>query len=188
MDYLSIVTKDQIDKLLTKAQSDQRKRAIIPLTKDEYTGPQVAVSLILPGSYVRIHKHPKGAEQWFGLQGRILVPTYDDEGNLLDCRVVAGLESALSGTQWNYAVPQGRFHGAFALHPYALTMHVSPGPHVFAEDKVDAPFAPKEGYNNGIIENSALDYNNARRADLESYAAALQGYNSHAIQTAAIGQ
>ena len=26
MDYLSIVTKDQIDKLLTKAQSDQRKR------------------------------------------------------------------------------------------------------------------------------------------------------------------
>ncbi len=130
-----------IEGLIQKAHDSPRRRASAPLHDDQHPGPQALRSAILPGSYVRPHKHRSSSELWIYLQGSIYVPTFDEQGDLID-NVLMGPGS--EGSLRYFEVPQFVYHGAIAVRNPAITIHINQGPHNQKTYMDHHPLAPDE--------------------------------------------
>lgn len=92
-------------------------------------------------SYVRPHRHadPDKVEAFVALQGRLLVLTFDDAGE-----VVAHAVLDPAGPVRGAEIPPRTWHALLALDPVAVAFEVIQGPYDPATHKTFASWAPAD--------------------------------------------
>lgn len=123
------------------AAASPRHRAIVRY--HEHAEPiQRMLNVVEPASYVRPHRHadPAKLEIFLVLQGRALVLTFDDAG-----QVTSFQEIAAGGPCWGVEIPAGTWHSLVSLEPGTTLYELIEGAFEPASHKDYAPWAPVEG-------------------------------------------
>ena len=136
---MRVITRLDIEGLITEANLSARRRAILRLHEHEETV-QRMVNAILPGSYVTPHKHenPDKVELFNILVGRVAVLQFSAVGEVED---IAILEQG--GLNVVAEIPPRVYHSMIALEPAAV-LEIIQGPYDAATHKKFAPWAPQE--------------------------------------------
>lgn len=129
-----------VEAILTRARVSPRLRANVC-----FHGPedrlQRMVNCALKGSYFAPHRHdqPGKIEIFTILRGRVLIASFDDDGDITD-RVV--LDPAIG--PWQAEIPPGTWHTLAVLSADAALYEVIDGKYDAATHKRFAPWAPPE--------------------------------------------
>ena len=87
------------------------------------------LNVLMPGTQIAVHHHPTKAETFVILKGKVKVTTYNDDGEILESRVI----SQGNGT-YGVDIPKNVWHGVECLEPSVLLV-CKEGP--FVEHEVD---------------------------------------------------
>ena len=87
------------------------------------------INALLPGTQIPVHHHPTKDETFVILKGRVRVTTYNDQGQVLESRVISP-EDGVYGAD----IPKNVWHGVQCLEPSVL-LECKEGP--FVEHEVD---------------------------------------------------
>jgi cupin fold WbuC family metalloprotein len=100
------------------------------------------LNAVQPDSYVRPHRHldPPKAEAWIVLRGALVFFTFEDDGQVRDCFLLAA-----HGPRFGVDLAPGIYHAFLALKPDTVLYEVKPGPYAPENDKAFAAWAPEEG-------------------------------------------
>jgi cupin fold WbuC family metalloprotein len=130
-----------IDALLAQAQGAPRLRKNLNFHDNEAHPCQRLLNAIVPGSYVRPHRHLSENKEEFMMivRGCLGVVFFDAEGN-----VTGKLKLEENGPVRAVSVPTGVFHTAVALEPTVI-FEAKAGPYAPHLPTEVAPFAPAEG-------------------------------------------
>ncbi len=133
------VTQYEIEKLMWQAGTSQRKRSILRLHQHE-DKVQRMVNAILPGSYIRPHKHenPDKVELFYLIKGLVAVLIFNHVGNIDE---ILPLDE--NGSIQLIEIPPRTYHSIVALKPSAL-LEIIEGPYVAETHKQFADWAPAE--------------------------------------------
>lgn len=136
---MRVISNEDIAGLMAQAEASPRRRAIFRL-HEHHEPVQRMVNAILPGSYVRPHKHedPDKVELFSILVGRVAVLQFDVEGRLEELQVLDA-----GGPLRVVDIPPRTYHSLLALEPAAL-LEIIQGPYDVATHKRFAPWAPEE--------------------------------------------
>lgn len=151
------ITQVEIEQIIWQAKKSQRKRAILKLHHHTDTV-QRMVNAVIPGSYIRPHKHetPDKVELFSILKGKVAVLRFNHIGE-----VEAVLELDEHGSVKIVEIPPRTYHAIVALQPSAL-LEIIEGPYEEATHKQMASWAPPEDspkasdyliYMNSIVDN-----------------------------------
>jgi cupin fold WbuC family metalloprotein len=131
-----------IDQVSDKAKTAPRQR----MNHNFHQSPDDLLNRMLnamePGTYVQPHKHenPDKREAFLILRGSILVISFDNDGAITD-HVVMSQERGVFGLE----IPPRTFHTLICLESGSVVYELKDGPYEVANDKIFAPWAPKEG-------------------------------------------
>jgi len=103
------------------------------------------LNVMQPGTYVRPHRHLRGAEVngfefFLVLQGKLGLLVMDEQGNVRD-RALLTATGDLRGIE----LPEGTIHTLVVLAPDTVLLELKEGPYVPATDKDFLPQFPAEG-------------------------------------------
>lgn len=106
-----------LEDLFKRARLSERKRAFHVLrSSDKGEIPAIMFDVLLPGTYVRPHKHPMndGREIWIPISGRMKVIIFNDDGTIKESYYLSSRENIFLET------PSKTFHTVIALEPSVL--------------------------------------------------------------------
>lgn len=141
MNKVQAVDTAMIDGLLAQAQASPRQRKNLNFHERETHPCQRLLNAILPGSYVRPHRHLLENKEEFMLvmRGCLGVILYDAHG-----QITGKMKLTENGPVRAISIPTGQYHTAVALAPTVI-FEAKGGPYApHAPDEL-APFAPAEG-------------------------------------------
>ena len=146
------INQELLDELLVKAENSSRKRANYNFHKSAEETMHRMLNCMNPGTYVAPHKHqnPDKNEAFIILKGKILIITFNEEGDITTSMI---LEAGTS--QFGAEIPPRTYHTLIPLEQGSILYEVKDGPWDIVTDKTFAPWAPKEG------EEGTLEYNNS---------------------------
>ncbi len=131
-----------LDNLVREARASERKRKNYNFHKHPSDNLQRMLNALEPGSYVQPHKHesPDKREAFIILRGEAVVVEFDDEGEITESHI-------LSNKTGNYGVEVAprTWHAIYALQSGTVVYELKDGPYNPRNDKVFAPWAPREG-------------------------------------------
>ena len=138
---MKLLDQETVTMLLETAGESPRLRAnhnLHPVLEDPV---QRFFNAMLPGTYVRPHRHttPLRWELFLVLQGAMALLLFDDSG-----RVEARQELSAEGPVFGSEVEPGCWHALVALQPSVL-FELKQGPYSALTDKDFAAWAPAEG-------------------------------------------
>ncbi|MCZ2155328.1 MAG: WbuC family cupin fold metalloprotein [Bryobacterales bacterium] len=139
-----VISQDQIDKLVARANELPRRR----INWNLHTGPDDAVhrfiNVLLRGTYVAPHRHvtPPKPESFVVLEGELALFQFGESGEV-DCVTLLG--PSRTPRIYGIDLAPGVWHTLVVLSPVAAIFEVKPGPYVPTSDKDFAPWAPREG-------------------------------------------
>lgn len=131
------------DGLMTRAADSPRRRAHHNVHQSLDEPVQRLFIAMLPGSYVRPHRHMLETKWEFFMvvKGEIDVILFDNDGTVTDrIRLEAGDPGQCSSLQ----IPPGTWHTT-VCHSPVIFFEVKQGPYIPEEDKNFASWAPAEG-------------------------------------------
>lgn len=130
-----------LDRLLAEAGNLPRLRKNFNFHEHDAHPCQRLLNAILPGSYVRPHRHLAQAKDEFMvvLRGSLGIVFFDADG-----AVSRTVTLAAGGATCAVSVPSGVFHSVLALVP-AVMFEAKAGPYEPLTPDELAPFAPAEG-------------------------------------------
>lgn len=99
------LNKQLFDEIAKKAAESPRLRMNYDLRNDGNEQSQRMINVLLPGTFVPIHRHPATSETVVCLEGSCIERYYDNEGNETE-KFVLSAGSDLIGLQ----IPAGQFH------------------------------------------------------------------------------
>jgi len=135
------VDDTMIDDLLAQAMASPRQRKNLNFHDRESHPCQRLLNAIVPGSYVRPHRHllDNKEELMIVVKGCLGVVLYDASGV-----VVGKMKLDENGPVRAVSIPTGVFHTAVALKPTVI-FEAKGGPYAPHSPEEQAPFAPAEG-------------------------------------------
>ena len=138
---MKLLDSNTLRALLATAGASPRLRAnhnLHPRLEDPV---QRFFNAMLPGTYVRPHRHstPPRWELFLVLRGRLALLVFDDAGRVEDRQ-----ELSAEGPVFGAEVEAGRWHTLLALQP-AVLFELKQGPYSALTDKDFASWAPAEG-------------------------------------------
>ena len=141
MNNVLAVDTAMIDGLLAQANAAPRLRKNLNFHERESHPCQRLLNAILPGSYVRPHRHVLENKEEFMMivRGCLGVILYDAQGN-----VTGKMKLDEHGAVRAVSIPIGVFHTAVALAPTVI-FEAKGGPYAPHLPEELAPFAPAEG-------------------------------------------
>lgn len=143
-----MITVDQtlLDKLSAKAQHSRRKRTTLNFHKEASDSIHRMLNAMQPGTYIPPHKHenPDKREAFWVLRGKIALVIFNDDGSIREHKV-------LDPDKGNYGteLPARTWHCLICLKENSVAYEVKDGPWNPENDKIFAPWAPKEGNKEG---------------------------------------
>ncbi|NVO02785.1 MAG: WbuC family cupin fold metalloprotein [Bacteroidetes bacterium] len=125
-----------------KAESSVRKRTNHNFHEVNEDLIQRLINAVEPYSYIQPHKHenPDKREVFTILSGSVLVVEFDNSGKITDS-IVLNFQNGNFGCE----IKAKTWHTIIALEPGSALFEVKDGPYNPNEDKIFAPWAPKEG-------------------------------------------
>ncbi len=155
------ITQESINKVCDEARDSKRKRKNYNYHDELSDTLQRLLNAMQPGTYIQPHKHeaPDKREAFIILQGRILVLTYNNEGEITEHFI-------LDPKEGNYGVeiPEKTWHSLIVLEEDSIVYEVKDGPYSPVSDKNFASWAPAEGeegcteFNDRILQKLGLKY------------------------------
>ena len=147
---IQTITAATLDALLAKARQSPRLRAIQRLHEDDWEHAHRMLNALVPGTYVRPHRHPDkyNGEGFILLRGRLAVLIFDEAGTLNQAAsCVLSLPNGSMGGCFGMDIPPGVWHSLVALEDSVLyeTKGQPAGGYVQDSDKDFAPWSPAEG-------------------------------------------
>lgn len=152
------INTELLNQLSNKAQVAPRLR----MNHNFHQSPEDLLNRMLnamePGTYVQPHKHenPDKREAFLLLRGAMLVVSFDDAGTITD-HVILNPATGNFGLE----IPPRTYHTLICLESGSVLYELKDGPYDIANDKVFAPWAPKEG------ETGTSEYNRKLLRDLQ---------------------
>lgn len=139
-----LISQDQIDALVARAQSLPRRRVNWNLHATLEDPVHRFLNVMLRGTYVAPHRHvaPPKPESFIVLEGEVALFQFGEDGAV---DMVAFLGPATSPRVFGIDLAAGVWHALVVLSPVAVIFEVKAGPYVPATDKDFAPWAPLEG-------------------------------------------
>ena len=133
-------TQADIDNLIEKARTSDRRRAHLNQHATLEDPIQRLYIALEPETYVRPHRHtdPGKWESFILLQGHLSLLTFDDQGRVLE-RVELTPESTRTAE-----FPPGTWHTLVCQRSPTVIMEIKPGPFTPTGEKDFAPWAPAE--------------------------------------------
>lgn len=141
MSNIKAVDLPMIDDLLVQAHGAPRLRKNLNFHEYETHPCQRLLNAIVPGSYVRPHRHLSDNKEEFMMvvRGCLGVVFFDVHGN-----VTRKMKLEDDGPVRAVSIPTGVFHTAVALKPTVI-FEAKAGPYLPHLPEEVAPFAPPEG-------------------------------------------
>jgi cupin fold WbuC family metalloprotein len=141
MSSLQQVDNAKIDSLLAEARAAPRGRKNYNYHERTDHPCQRLLNAILPGSYVRPHRHVHADKDEFMIvvRGCLGVVFYDASG-----AVTGTMKLEAGGPVFAVSIPVGMWHTAIALAPTVI-FEAKGGPYTPLNAEELAPFAPAEG-------------------------------------------
>ena len=135
-----------IDDLLQQARTSPRLRAIRRLHDDDWEHAHRMLNALVPGTYVRPHRHPDEhqGEGFILLRGRLALLIFNDAGAVdNNLSLVLSQNDGCLGMD----LPPGVWHSLVALEETVIyeVKGQPAGGYVQANDKDFAPWSPEEG-------------------------------------------
>ncbi|MEK6917453.1 MAG: WbuC family cupin fold metalloprotein [Nanoarchaeota archaeon] len=136
------VNQKIIDDLLEEARKDPRLRKAKALKPADYTGVRPLLNAMLPGTYVRPHRHGERLDEyWLVLRGKLAPIYFTDEGDIKNYEIVS--ESSRDVSSLVY-IPEKNFHSLVVIDNPAVILEITQGPYDPKIYKEFAPWAPLE--------------------------------------------
>jgi len=139
---LSWLSRSVLEGALETSRVSPRGRVIQPFHKDGSATLQRMLNAVQPKSYIPPHRHldPPKAESWIVLRGSLAFFTFDEHGNIEECRKISA-----NGDVFGVDLEPGVYHTFFALEPDTVVFEVKSGPYAADTDKSFPIWAPREG-------------------------------------------
>lgn len=143
--------------LADEAQSLERKRKNLNYHAAFDDPINRMLNAIEPLSYAHPHKHenPDKREVFILLTGKVLLVFFNDEGQITDHCVLDNKET------FGVEIPPSTWHTIISLESGSVVYEVKDGPYSPSNDKIFAPWAPKEG------DQECVEYMNSVLQQLE---------------------
>lgn len=137
---MRLIDTPLMDRLSSEATLSPRRRAIHRFHEHEEPV-QRMLNALRDDSYVHPHRHadPDKVELFVALKGRLLVLTFDDEGQVLTHAVLDP-----DGPVFGAEIPPRTWHALLALDPVAIALEIIEGPYEATTHKKFAPWAPTD--------------------------------------------
>jgi len=106
-----------LKELFEKAKVSERKRALQVLrSSDKGEIPAVIFDILLPGTYVRPHRHPQedGREIWILISGRMKATIFNEDGSIKENYFLSANETVF------IEIPARTYHTIIAFEPSVL--------------------------------------------------------------------
>jgi cupin fold WbuC family metalloprotein len=138
---MKIVDRKAMRDLCLDAVKNPRLRKNLNLHNSYEDASQRLLNAMEPGSYIRPHRHlndPK-EECFIGIQGRVALIIFDDEGNVTSMIQLGPAEDTVC-----VDVSVGVWHTVVALEPGSVFFETKKGPYLPVRESDFAPWAPSE--------------------------------------------
>lgn len=123
-----------------EARESLRRRMLLPLHRSQDAIVQRMLNFFQPGTYIQPHLHPlpHATETIQVLRGGLGFLIFDDEGRVKSQHVLR------AGGLGLIDIEARVWHGFVTLEPDTVILEIKRGPYDQQNDKVFAPWAPKE--------------------------------------------
>lgn len=141
MDEIQLISKDLIEKVVTKAKKVPRKRMNHNFHASFDDPINRMLNAMEPGTYCRPHKHenPDKREVFIVLRGKLAVILFNDDGKIM--RVIKLIpKEGFYGAE----IPAKTWHTIVSLEQGSIAYEIKDGPYNVEDDKNFAPWAPEE--------------------------------------------
>ena len=130
-----------LDQLNAKAKASSRLRSTFNFHKEANDPMHRMLNAMEPGTYVPPHKHenPDKREACLVLRGKIALFTFYDDGTVKSATIL-GPETGNYGIE----LPPKTWHNLICIEKNSVAYEVKDGPWDPDNDKIFAPWAPKE--------------------------------------------
>lgn len=155
------INQEKIDQVCEESRKSPRKRKNYNYHEELSDPLQRLLNAMQPGTYIQPHKHenPDKREAFLVLQGKVLVVTFNNAGEIED-HILLDAKSGNYGAE----IPAGTWHSLIILENDSVVYEVKDGPYQKIDDKNFAPWAPAENdpecdaYINTIIEQLNMNF------------------------------
>lgn len=137
---MKVLDATRLDALSAQAAAAPRRRLNLNLHTPDDEAVNRLANAVMPGSYIRPHRHPDRWELLVALRGSFDIVLFDDDG-----RVQARQRLGGTGGAAVVEYPPGTWHSVLALEPGSVFFEVKPGPYVPGAAADWLPGAPPEG-------------------------------------------
>ena len=134
------IGKSDIDSLIIKAASNERKRARICTHQDISDAVHEMLIVHTKGNYVRPHKHNNKSESWHIIKGMADVVLFDDAGNITE---IIPMGDHSTSKRFYYRVHNPIYHSMLIRSEHFVFHEVTSGP-FYKNDTIFAPWSPDE--------------------------------------------
>lgn len=130
-----------LDHLLELAKKSPRKRASLPLHDHKYGGTRFIFNALLPGTYVRPHKHELDNKNEIIMvyRGSVLPLEFSDEGEILP-----GYKEVKSSSEIPLVELSEKIYNTILIKEPTVIAEIMKGPYVEETHKTFADWAPSE--------------------------------------------
>ena len=137
-----VADTDLLDKLSEQAKHSPRKRTTYNFHKTPGDPIHRMLNAMQPGTYIPPHKHenPDKREAFWVLRGKIALIIFNESGHIRD-HLILSPDNGNYGTELS---PRA-WHTLICLQENSVAFEVKDGPWDPSNDKIYAPWAPKEG-------------------------------------------
>jgi cupin fold WbuC family metalloprotein len=134
------LTEEVLEQGCREARESPRRRMLLPLHRSQEAIVQRMLNFFQPGTYIQPHLHPlpHATETIQVLRGSLGFLIFNEDGSVKSQHVLRANGLGLidiEGRVW---------HGFVTLEPDTVILEIKRGPYDGANDKVFAPWAPKE--------------------------------------------
>ena len=146
-DAISSIGANELSLIRDQVLRSPRRRARICVHPHNDDAVHEMIIAIDRNSYIRPHKHVGKSESFHVIEGEVDVIVLNDDGEICDLVELGAIET---GKKFMYRMSESFYH-TLAIHSDLLLVHeVTAGPFK-AEMTTQAPFAPAEGDQSGIV-------------------------------------
>ena len=122
---MKLIDKQLLDDVSRQAQKSDRLRMNYNFHQSLDDKCHRFLNAVEPGTKVEIHRHPTKDESFVLLRGRVRVNTYNDEGSVMESKVLC-LEDGIYGVD----IPKNVWHNIEALEFNSVIFECKEGPFV----------------------------------------------------------
>jgi cupin fold WbuC family metalloprotein len=135
------IDNNLIESVSEKAKNSSRRRMNFNFHEKAEDTLHRMINCLCFGTYIRPHKHefPK-REAFIILSGHILIVEFDEMGN-----VTQHFELSQKDGNFGAEIAPGTYHTLISLSENSVIYEVKDGPYDVKNDKIFAPWSPKEG-------------------------------------------